>query len=78
MPEAFSQAAFALQAGEISQPVATTFGVHLIQVTEVKPGQRTWQDAAGELKPAMTVYLFRWLADKERMAAQVSRVGKWP
>ena len=78
MPEAFSQAAFALQAGEISQPVATTFGVHLIRVNEVKPGQRTWQDARDELKPAVTLYLFRWLADKQRAESKVERVGQWP
>ena len=78
MPEPFSQAAFALQAGELSQPVTTTFGVHLIQVTEVKPGQRTWQDAAEELKAAMTVHVFRWLADKERADAKVERMGQWP
>jgi parvulin-like peptidyl-prolyl isomerase len=78
MPEPFSQAAFALMAGEISQPVTTTFGVHLIQVTEIKPGQRTWQEAAGELKLAMRAYLFRWLAGKQRGAAKIERVGKWP
>lgn len=78
MPEPFSAAAFALELGEVSQPVTTTFGIHLLQVIEAKAGERTWQDAAGELRPAMTVHLFRWLADKERMSAKVVRVGKWP
>ena len=78
MPEPLSAAAYDLEIGEVSQPVATTFGVHLIQAIEAKAGQRTWQDAASELKPAMTVHLFRWLADKERMSAKVVRVGKWP
>src|SRR5688500_15900802 len=73
MPEPFSQAAFALEAGGVSQPVTTTFGVHLIQVTEIKPGQRMWQDASGELKAAMTVHVFRWLADKERAEVKVER-----
>ncbi|MEX2174389.1 MAG: peptidylprolyl isomerase [Pirellulaceae bacterium] len=78
MPAAFSEAAFALQPGEISPPVATSFGVHLVQVQEVKAGTRTWQEAAGELKPATARYLFRWLADKERATATVERVGTWP
>ena len=78
MPEAFSAAAFALQPGEVSPPVTTTFGVHLIQVQEVKPGTKTWQDAADQLRPAVTLYLFRWLADKERTAAKIERTGDWP
>src|SRR5262249_9266805 len=41
----FSQAAFALPQGEISQPVQTFFGVHLIKVTDIKPGKRTLKDA---------------------------------
>jgi parvulin-like peptidyl-prolyl isomerase len=78
MPEAFSQAAFALSVGELSPPVKTSLGVHLIQATEIKPGQRTWKDASEELKAAMTIHVFRWLADKERAEAKVERVGDWP
>ena len=36
--DAFSDAAFALKKGEISQPVLTEYGWHLIQVTDVRPG----------------------------------------
>jgi parvulin-like peptidyl-prolyl isomerase len=78
MPEAFSAVAFALKPGEVSPPVTTTFGVHLIQVQEVKAGTKTWQDAADQLKPAVTLYLFRWLADKERVTAKVERTADWP
>lgn len=78
MPEAFSAAAYALAPGEISPPVTTTFGVHLIQVQEVKTGTKTWPDAADRLRPAVTLYLFRWLADKERETAKVERTEDWP
>jgi peptidyl-prolyl cis-trans isomerase SurA len=78
MPEAFSAAAFALAPGEVSPPITTTFGVHLIQVQEVKPGTKSWQDAADQLRPAVTLYLFRWLADKERAAAKIERKPDWP
>ena len=37
MDPAFEQAAFALAAGELSQPVKSRFGYHLIQVESVVP-----------------------------------------
>lgn len=71
MPEAFSAAAFALEKDQVSQPVQTTFGIHLIQVLDVKPGQKTWQECRGELRSAVTQHLFGWIANKERETAQV-------
>ncbi|WP_425618234.1 peptidylprolyl isomerase [Anatilimnocola sp. NA78] len=78
MPESFSAAAFQLQPGELSPPVETTFGVHLITCLEVKSGTRTWQDAADELRPAVIHYLFRWIADKERATAKLEYTNHWP
>jgi parvulin-like peptidyl-prolyl isomerase len=78
MPESFSAAAFPLQVGEVSQAVETSFGVHLITCLEVKPGTRTWQDAADELRPAIIRYLFRWIADKERPTAKIEYTEHWP
>ena len=72
MPEEFSRAAFALKKEELSQPVVTAFGVHLIQVLDVIPGQRTWEDCREELRPAVTLYLFRWIAEKERKRAKIT------
>ena len=72
MPEEFSRAAFALAKGEVSQPVITAFGVHLIQVRDIIAGQRSWEDCREELRPAVTLYLFRWIADKERKGAKIT------
>jgi peptidyl-prolyl cis-trans isomerase C len=74
MPEEYSQAAFALQKGEISQPLVTPFGIHLLTVTDEKPGTHAWQDVEAELRPAVTLYLFRWLADRERAGAKLEYV----
>ncbi|MFM7846876.1 MAG: peptidylprolyl isomerase [Planctomycetota bacterium] len=71
MPESFSAAAFKLDVKQVSSPVQTAFGVHLIQVLEVKPGKRTWQEARVELEPAMTQYLFQYLADQERSKTKI-------
>ncbi|HZZ27751.1 MAG TPA: peptidylprolyl isomerase [Pirellulales bacterium] len=57
MAEPFSQAAFTLKPGDISQPVVTIFGVHLIKVTDIKPGKKTWQDVRDQLQPAFAEYL---------------------
>jgi peptidyl-prolyl cis-trans isomerase D len=38
MDPAFDQAAFTLEKGELSEPVRSQFGYHLIQVTEIEPG----------------------------------------
>ncbi len=71
MSEDFSKTAFALKPGEISEPLVSPFGIHLIAVLAAKPGQRTWQDAAGELRPAVTLYLFRWIAEQQRPQAKI-------
>lgn len=39
--EEFARQAFSLAKGDISQPFVTPFGVHILKVIEVKPGERT-------------------------------------
>jgi len=71
MPEDFSRAAYALKPAEISAPLVSPFGLHLIKVLEEKPGTKAWRDAEAELRPAVTLYLFRWIADQERATAKI-------
>jgi parvulin-like peptidyl-prolyl isomerase len=73
MPESFSAAAFALEEGQLSAPVSSPFGVHLIRCHEILPGQRTWEDADDELRRAITSYLFRWAAVQARANATIER-----
>lgn len=50
VPE-FEQAAFALKKGEVSQPVRTQYGLHVIQVLDKKPeGITPYDEAADDIK----------------------------
>lgn len=49
MTDEFAKAAFALAKGDVSKPVVTTFGVHLIMVTEVAQGDA----GAEQLRPQL-------------------------
>lgn len=54
MVPAFEQAAFSLEQGEISEPVRSEFGLHLIQATEVRPEQvRPFAEVQDELRREM-------------------------
>ena len=66
MPPTFSKAAFELDEGEISRPVATPFGVHLIKCLELKEGKTGWRDALNEVRQNAIRDLFRELARGHR------------
>jgi parvulin-like peptidyl-prolyl isomerase len=76
MAEDFNRTAFALQPGEVSQPLKSPFGIHLITILEEKLGGKTAKDVEAELRPAVVIYLFRFLADKERATAKVEYVDE--
>jgi len=78
MPESFSRASFTLEKGELSEPIKSSFGVHLIHCVEIKPGQKRWQDVRSELKVAVTKYLFDWIAEKQRPNAAIEYTGSAP
>lgn len=59
MAEKFEQALFDLDKGEVSKPVETEFGWHLIQLEDIKPAvSRAFEDASVQ-KELMDIYLNR-------------------
>jgi peptidyl-prolyl cis-trans isomerase C len=75
MVEAFSAAAFKLKKGELSQPVVTPYGLHLIECTDVKPGDKTWEQVRDVLAPAVAKSTFQRLADDVRSSVTVEYTG---
>lgn len=67
MPGALEDALFAMKAGEISDPVKTEFGWHVIQLREIKTGERqSFEDARESLAREQAE------ADREGMFSDLS------
>lgn len=71
MVQNFSKAAFALKPDEISQPVVTPFGVHLIKVTDIKPGTKTWQDVRDQLQQTLSSFLLNQIVKTQQDKADI-------
>jgi parvulin-like peptidyl-prolyl isomerase len=80
MPEAFSEAAFELKPGETSEPVLTTFGVHLIHCLAIEPGKLTLQDdgVVDAVRQDLLRYLFMWVSEKQRAESKIEFTGALP
>jgi parvulin-like peptidyl-prolyl isomerase len=78
MHEAFNRAAFDLQQGEISEPVATIFGVHLITVTEVKPGGKTLEEVRSQVMQDFNQWLVDQLIEEEIKKAKIEFNENFP
>ncbi len=78
MIEGFAKAAFALEKGRLSEPVVTPFGVHLIRVTDIKPGTKQWTEVLDQMRVRAAVEMFQKLAEKEAEDAQIEYTGKIP
>lgn len=73
LPRELSDAAFALKPGEISPPVASRFGVHLLTVTEVQPGDLSLEDVREEVLADLGKQLWDQQLAQERSQAKIER-----
>lgn len=78
MIESFAKAAFALEKGELSQPVTTAFGTHLILATDVKPGTLVWTQVIPEIKALASAELLDTMSEREREKAKIEYTGLTP
>lgn len=71
--ESFAKAAFALKPFQVSEPVQTPFGYHLILVTARKPGQPTkYEEVKDEVKEVFYSRLRETLVGQLRQSAKIT------
>lgn len=76
VPEELRRAAYTLQPGQVSEPVTSRFGVHLVTITESVPGQLSLEDVRGEVLTELGEQLWREELERQRAAAKIVRPGK--
>ncbi len=75
MPTAITQAAFELKPGEISEPIRTPFGWHLVTVTEVEPGQLNLEDVRTQVLAEIGQSMWNETAKRLREIAKIERTA---
>lgn len=73
MPKSFCLVAFQLKVNEISQPVRTSFGWHLITVTKIKKGDISLEDVRSVVFNRLAAELWDELVKQQRKKATI----KW-
>ena len=78
MIEDFSKPVFKLSKGEVSKPVVTSFGVHLVKVTDVQPGRMGLDAVRPRLEKALAAKFVRDLVAAARERVPVTYVPGVP
>ncbi len=78
MGETFCRTVFALEPGQVSEPVKTPFGVSLIRVDRYRPGPKQLADVRKAIQEALARELMEKLADAERPTTPVIFTGTLP
>jgi peptidyl-prolyl cis-trans isomerase D len=73
MVEEFEQAAFALSVGEISEPVTTTYGFHIIQLL----GKQTIPMSDSEWEAEKETYITDWLTKQKSERTDITTLDVW-
>lgn len=73
MPQNLTDVAFRLQPGEVSEPFESPFGVHLLTVTGIVPGDLSLEDARGEIFQELSSKLQSGLIAQLRKKAGISK-----
>lgn len=73
LPIAISNVAFSLKPGEISQPFRSPFGVHLVTVTDRRPGELSLEDVRGAVLDQVSRQFWDEQVQAERKTARIQR-----
>jgi foldase protein PrsA len=73
MVTSFSDAAFSMEIGEISDPIQTDFGYHIIQVL----GKREAQIAADDFEQDKSEAFSAWLTEQRDARDDISIMENW-
>lgn len=71
LPAQVSDAAFALEVGEVSEPIRSPFGQHLVTVTDRKPGQLSLEDTRAVVFNHLSQKLWQESVKAQRDKAQI-------
>ena len=72
MPQDLTNVAFRLKTGEVSEPFETPFGMHILTVTEIIPGDLSLEDARGEIFQELSGKLQDGLISELRRKATIT------
>lgn len=75
MPGSVTVAAFALKPGELSKPVVSSFGVHLIELLERRPGQLSAEDVRPQILERLSRIRWDETVASLRKSAKITRPG---